>query len=402
MSVLQGLVVNQPTNLVINGAGREGLLGQLWGAAREQWLAKLRHRNTRGNTATVYDVAHRQFFEFVGGPPWDVGSAIAQAWANELAEDGLAKASINQKLAALRSFFNHVAFVFRVPPQPNAHWLVSEGLLHRDEGELTLWPPTRTNPFDPHRIERHKVRAFSNVEIITVTEFEAMLRGVNFNSIVGQRDFALLYTYFHTARRAAEILGLRWGDIEPHEGGHFLFRYVYKGGEIKQQIMDRTVYFAIVAYLKAAGRYDSISDEDYIFTALNPDIGRLGYAGEGYDPEGRPISAVQANNVLKKYARRAGVAARKAHLHALRHGGARHRWLIMKSTGTIDYGELKDLLGHASLAVTEGYVRDVLETPEDRTGEAAAKILLKNVHRRRAAWGLSALNPEVQNASNSL
>jgi len=386
MDALQGLVVSDtPPELTLNGDHREDFLGALWGNARDEWLAYLRHRNKRGNTATAYELALKQFFEFFDGAPWDTGSAAAQAWANDMAERGLARTTINQKLSGLWSFFEHIQFTFRRPYTPKAAWLVAEGLLHRTEGELSLWPADRLNPFHPKRIKRHKTTAFGKAEVLTAKEFDAMMRTVNLSATVGKRDFALLFAYFHTCRRAAEILGLRWRDIEPSEDKHFEFRYIYKGGDIRRQKMDVSVYQAIVSYLKAVGRYDSIQDDDYIFTALDPNIGRRGWAKDDYDPEGRPISQVQANNILKKYARRAGIAKRKAHLHALRHGGLRYRLFIMKSQGAVDYAEIQKLAGHSTLAVTEIYVCEVLETMDDPTGEAAAAGLLAFRNKRRRA-----------------
>jgi integrase len=91
-----------------------------------------------------------------------------------------------------------------------------------------------------------------------------------------------------------------------------------------------------------------------------------------------------ANRILKKCARRAGVDLEKAHIHGLRHAGARLRVQQMKESGRgVDYGQLMDLLGHSSLAVTHIYVTRVLEEPEDPGGEAAARALMPGSASRR-------------------
>lgn len=389
-------LVPQKTNghLSLQVEHSEALILRLWDEARDQWLKKIWAKSRGPNTRNAYELAVGQFFEWADVKPWQVTTGLVQGWVNWLRDEGkvtksrktgkvlnrapLAEASINQKLAALRSFYDHVGNVFSAPMGEDRalEYFLSKGLLHLSYGghEVTLWPADRSNPFNPKAIERTKVSAFGRAETLTAQEFSKMVKTINFDCLTGLRDYALLYAYFHTCRRNSEIRCLRWGDIEPDDNGHYVFTYRYKGGESRKQQMHRTVYKAICNYLRAAGRLDGMKAEDYIFTPLDTEIAKQGYAPVDWEGTG-PISAVQCNNILKKYARRAKVDPKKAHIHALRHGGLKHRVRLMKEQGRVDYDEIRQLAGHSTLAITDVYVRTVAETPDDPTGDDAAKAL---------------------------
>jgi len=148
------------------------------------------------------------------------------------------------------------------------------------------------------------------------------LAAINTETPGGKRDFALLYMASTTCRRCSEVTMVKWGDISPLANGDYVYVYRYKGGAIKKAVLDRLAYQAICAYLKADGRPpETMGDDDYVFVPLDPD--RIKYLNPlaSTDPN-HPISNHTANGILKKYARRAGVAEKKAHMHALRHTGA--------------------------------------------------------------------------------
>jgi integrase len=244
-------------------------------------------------------------------------------------------------------------------------------------------------------VERARVNPYSHAreKSPTVEELKEILAVINTDCLRGKRDFALIYALAITCRRSAELLELKWGDIEhePLENGDRIYNFTArkKGEEVrKRKVLDRNVYQAICAYLKADGRLDPSEghypdDGDYIFVAIDPTrILRIDPDVE-VDPNS-PISGHTANGILKKLARRAGVDERKAHIHALRHAGARLRVTKMKETGDgVDYVELMQLLEHSSLAVTQIYSEIVLEDPEDPSGRDAAEALLPTQHPRR-------------------
>lgn len=347
-------------------------LWMAWEGARQSWLNSKRRKSGGENTVNTYQVAFKQFFEFCALPPWQVSSAAAQKWAEQLDTDGLSQSTIGVKLAALSSFY---AFV-----QKRYTFISPDGR------ELVLWAADRRNPFDA--VERPQVSAYERATFPDSDEIGQILAAINRECLTGKRDFALLYTILVTCRRCSEVLDLKWGDLQPLDDGHHAFTYRYKGGKTKKAVLNRLCYAAIVDYLRADARPpESLAPDDYIFVPIDPTVvARLpGRDLDDVEPN-QPISNSMANKILKKYARRAGVDLEKAHIHALRHAGARLRVKQAKDAGrSPDYAELMDLLGHSSLAVTQIYSTTVLEDPEDPGGDAAAQALFPRSKRRKKA-----------------
>jgi site-specific recombinase XerD len=360
-------------------------LWMAWEGARRAWLDSKRRKSGRNNTVRAYEVAFKQFFEWAAVPPWQVSPGLAQEWTGYLAREGkevedpetgeirregLSDASLNQKLAALSSFYDFVQrrYSFRTP----------------DGRDVALWPADRRNPFDA--VERPQVSAYDRATFPSTDEIQAILDAINTDCLTGKRDFALLYTIMVTCRRSSEVLHMKWGDLRELEDGDYAFSYRYKGGAIKQAVLNKMCYQAICDYLGADGRPpEEMTAEDYIFIPMDPErVTRLpGREGDEVEAN-RPISNSMANRILKKYARRAEVDLDKAHIHGLRHAGARLRVRQMKKSGRgVDYAEIMELLGHSNLAVTMIYTKSVLEDPEDPGGDAAARALMPKGKRRR-------------------
>lgn len=322
------------------------------GGVKVRWLESKRRLSGSENTVIAYGIAYRQFVEWSPVGPLAVTTQVAQEWAAYLGSDGLAPATIALKLAALSSFYEFVL---------------------RDGGEVTVGSDHH-NPFDG--VERPRISPYGRATFPRVEEARAILVEINRGCLTGKRDFALLYTLLVTCRRISEVLGMRWGDLEALGDGHYEFRYRGKRGKVRRAVLNRRCYAAIVEYLEMAGR--DPGPDDYIWVPL--DAGRIGRLPQWQGREveaNRPISASFAARILKKYANRAGVERGKAHLHGLRHTGARLRVRLMKrGAGGVDYMELRDLLGHSNLAVTQVYCERVAEDPIDPSGDAAAAVLV--------------------------
>jgi integrase len=332
-----------------------------WNGAQELWLSGQESENTR----RAYEIAYRQFFDWVGREPWEIGSALAQQWKAHLEDRELADSTINAKLAALSSFYTFVLRDYRVPTP--------------DGRDVSLWAG-HSNPFSA--VKRKKVTPYGKAVFPTTDELKRILGAINTDCLSGRRDFAMLYTYATTCRRFSEIINLRWGDISEMEDGNYQFGYVAKGGATKRAVLNRLAYQAICAYLEADGRWDTIVAEDYIFVPLDPErIQRL-------RPDlpvrpNQPISNRTANGIFKKRARLAGVDEEKAHIHALRHAGLRLEVEEQKRQGSVDYVQVMELAGHSSLAVTQIYVTEVLDDPDDPGSDDRARALLPGGKRRR-------------------
>lgn len=321
------------------------------------------------NTASAYCTAVCQFWTWLaenGYEAWESTSGLARLWRDYLLLEGnhgepMKPSSVNQKIAAVRKFYDFVRFdyIFPTPGNPRA----------------SLFPGE--NPFA--RLRGLKVSKYGRAVFPSREEMVRIFKAIIRASVVGKRDFTLIWTFYTTCRRASEILHLRWGDLEELPDGDFCFWYKCKGGEMKRAVLKRACYDAIIEYLQADGRLDDIQADDYVF-------GPLSYARERHKrlhPESdlddnRPLTRTTVNNILRKYGRRAGVDLEKMHIHGLRHAGARLRVQQMREEGRpVDFEELMNLLGHSDISVTQIYVETVLDTPEDPGGDGVVEEVMR-------------------------
>jgi len=374
-------------------------LWRAWRNARRKWLSLVREDSV--NTARAYDVAVGQFWDWSPVPPWLVTTAIALDWKLYMRSDSyvrkwdgmgrpeefgaLSKASVNQKMSALKSFYDYVMYSHRYPIPPGVDLEAQPYVYDTGDGQFALWPARRGNPFDSKAIKRFKLSPYGRAQFPTTDELKAILEEINRDTLRGKRDFALLFTAATTCRRFSEFIHLKWGDLHEKDSGDYWFPYRYKGGDERKAVLNKAAYDAICDYLRADGRLDEMQADDYIFVPLDPERVRRMRPDLDVDPN-KPISNSTANRILQKYARRVEVDEAKAHIHGLRHAGLRLRVQQMKESGRdVDYVEVMELAGHSTLAVTQIYVQEVCEEPEDRGGDAAAMELMPKGKRRRKA-----------------
>jgi integrase len=237
-------------------------------------------------------------------------------------------ATRNGRLSALRSFY-----IYTARYEPDGISLMPGSTPVR--GFRYLKPPLRYRGMSASELER----LFSVIP----------------DTLSGARDRALFLCYFWTARRHAEIARLKWRDIEEAtiidtdetaREGH-IYRYVGKGHsrEIKTKELPTPAYQAIVAFLRRAGRLDSITPDDPVFCSVYPGRGR----------KHRRLVPLTPPHICARfhaYIVAAGLDdERRLTVHSLRHTSARLR---RQSGSTLEY--IKELLDHQSLVTTDLYL----------------------------------------------
>lgn len=411
----------------------DSLLDSQWNRARERYLRHLLTRKgaeaaeQRANTVRAYRTALAQFFEGVFDSygvrltpsikPWLVTPGFVRGWQAFMAEAGkpvfetrtveidghprrqrvetgragLAKSSVNLKLAALQGFYQFVQHQFEIPYHPPVHdpLLASEpplAELTESRRQVRLWALARRNPFSAEAVERAPVDPYGRSKDPTTAEVRRIFSQINLDCPYGRRDYALLLAVFATAGRISEILGLRWGDLEPVGQGHYVFKFRGKDGKINQVRLEAEVYAAIESYLAAAGRLETMQAGEYVFTAL--DAGRYTRLPEHRGkPELKPgeqaLSYDTARRILRKYAQHAGVDLSKAHLHGLRHAATVQTMEAMEqATGAVDVAGLQKLLRHKNLNTTQIYM-ERKRKPEDRWAQSRIEAVRPNGGRPR-------------------
>lgn len=359
-----------------------------WDMAKRKFLeAKFNHSGSAA-TRRAYARDLKLFEDWLHGIGinyWEMTPGYAVEWVNWMSTEGkagrdgqsgqpLARATVNRRIAAVAGFYDYV-ILKEITRLPDGRYISLWDACHPQQ-------PGLRNPFSV--VDRYQVEPFSRSRFPATDELKSILDEINTDCLQGKRDFALIYTYATTCRRFSEIVNLRWGDIELLDSGDAVFAYRYKGGKPRKAIIKRMAWAAILAYLRADGRDPAqMQPGDYVFIPLYPDRGG-GLGNIDTDAStNRPISHSTAASILKKYGRRAGVDREKCHLHALRHAGARLRLEQMRERGSIDLGEICDLLGHSSLAVTQIYLENAHTDPQDPGGDAAAAALMPKRKRGR-------------------
>jgi len=346
-------------------------LRNAWDEQRAKWL---RAKGKKSDcTRRAYEAATTTFRTFTGLDWWLVTADHVRAWQEAMEAAGLAPATIGQRLAAVSSFYS---------------WVIREQKLDSRGNEYCLFfdaqGRTRQNPFRANNIERPALPKSDVSRAIGPAVLVHMINDINTGTLEGARDAALLKTFLLTGWRSDECLKLKWGAIRPNDQrpGEWICAWSGKGGKSQDDAFPAACYHAIVAYLKCAGRWlpghpAGIQPGDYIWQPIR-DHGTHNFpnvaAGAGLG-ERRHISAMQANNILRKRLRHAlrktgltqeEAAARAAtyHIHNLRHTFAHNM-----RKARIDVLAISQRMHHSNIAITQRYL-DSLEAPIDDYSQA--------------------------------
>ena len=343
-----------------------------WAQAFNLWL----NSRVSPHTRRAYSYAWTAFQTYTGKLPWEMTRADIALWLDAQRADGLSPNTLNQRLAAISSFFTYVSHIY-----------------------LTNSPGSSDSPlcqFNPvHSVPRPKRQTYQSARYLTVPEARALLRAIPRYTVRGLRDYALFLTYLVTGRRNSEIRQLTYGDFEvehltsnslnrqsltakrqvlttnppsPISNPHIYYRWSGKGKSRRDQC-PLPVWNSIQAYLRAAGKLTTIQPDDYIFTPLTDCAARLPNVDPARWTRNHPISSREVGRLLKKYARRAGLDPSRVHVHTLRHTAA----MLRKQAGD-DIDQISAFLGHSSLSTTQVYLHR-LEGQTDTSWSRVAALL---------------------------
>lgn len=252
----------------------------------------------------------------------EVTPRTLRAWLAELEDRGLAGSTLQRKLSAARSLFQHLLEHGRIRTHPATG-------LRRRRGSREL----------PTCLTREEVGALLDAPDVTTTR--------------GRRDRALLEVMYSAGTRAAETIGIDVQDLTlgARDG---LVRVLGKGRKERRAPLGSWAVAALRSYLDDGGRPAALEAAgDAVF--LNQRGGRL--------------STRSLQNLVRRHALAAGMR-RVPTPHTLRHSFATH----LLDAGA-DLREVQELLGHAHLVTTQIYthvsiegLRQVYEQAHPRAG----------------------------------
>jgi integrase/recombinase XerD len=265
-------------------------------------------RGLSRNTLEAYRSDLLQYGEWLsrtGRDALTVGHRELAAFTDELAEGRgdkapAAPATLQRKVACLRSFYRHLRRTAMLVEDPTAHLRAPKEsrrlpqVLSRDEVASLLAQPTGTRPAD-------------------------------------LRDRALLETMYACGLRASEAIGLEVGDLDLEAG---ILRARGKGAKERIVPIGGAASRALATYLRH-GRPVLVGErwEGRLF---------VNQRGAGLTRQG-------LYKIVQRHAAAAGLAD-KMSPHTLRHTFATH--LL---AGGCDLRSLQEMLGHADIATTQLY-----------------------------------------------
>jgi integrase/recombinase XerD len=265
-------------------------------------------RGLSRNTLEAYRSDLMQYGEFLarhGVEPLTVEHADLAAFVSELAEgrDGrrpVAAATLQRKVACLRSFYRH---------------LRREQLIERDPTAELRGPRRRKRL--PKVLSRDEVRH--------------LLEQPRGPAPAALRDRALLETMYACGLRASEAVSLELRDLDLDAG---ILRARGKGSKERIVPIGTKAIESLAAYLeRARPRLVGIRDERHLFVNLR---------GAGLSRQG-------LYKIVQRHALTAGLQDRMSP-HTLRHTFATH--LL---AGGCDLRSLQEMLGHADIGTTQIY-----------------------------------------------
>jgi integrase/recombinase XerD len=275
-------------------------------------------RGLSRNTLEAYRSDLLQFGEWLGRTghdPLAVGHGELSAFANEIAagRDGkppAAPATVQRKIACLRSFYRHLRRTGALTNDPTAH----------------LRAPKQSRKLP---------------QVLSRDEVAELLRQPRGTEPAALRDRALLETMYACGLRASEAIGLEVGDVDLEAG---ILRARGKGSKERLVPIGSAAARALGAYLQR-GRGRLVGDrwESRLF---------VNQRGGGLTRQG-------LYKIVQRHATSAGLAS-KMSPHTLRHSFATH--LL---AGGCDLRSLQEMLGHADIATTQLYTHLSAERLKD-------------------------------------
>jgi integrase/recombinase XerD len=230
----------------------------------------------------------------------DLADFVASLATGDDERPPVAPATLQRKVACLRSFYRHLRRQGTLEDDPTAH----------------LRAPRQTRKLP---------------QVLSRDEVARLLAQPNGTEPAALRDRALLEVMYACGLRASEATGLDVGDVDLEDG---ILRARGKGSKERLVPVGSAAGRALTTYLQR-GRPKLAGDR------MEPRL-FLNHRGAGLTRQG-------LYKIVQRHARSAGLAS-KMSPHTLRHTFATH--LL---AGGCDLRSLQEMLGHADIATTQLY-----------------------------------------------
>ena len=264
------------------------------------------------NSIETYDIAIRTFLEFLGvGSPEElraVTHAHVIAFKKYLQDSGLAPRTINNRLSAISSLFNH--------------------LIDRQVVKVNVAQGVKRLPVNASRVE---------AKVLSPNEVRRLLETPDTTRLQGLRDQAILSALFFTGCRISEVTTLKVKDFY-EEQGFFVLDFWIKGGKRNRLAINQELQNALSGYLREAGHEGDPGS--FLFLPV-----KSGFKGTNPD---RKLSRRTIDYLFNKYAAQAGIAGITPH-------SARATFITQALENNCPIEAVQKTVGHSQIKTTQMY-----------------------------------------------
>jgi integrase/recombinase XerC/integrase/recombinase XerD len=277
-------------------------LNATWAPALRRFDGWLQARGMADKTRRAYGNDLEQLARFAGERnPRDLDHRELRRFAGFLSENGMSKAAVARKLAAVRTFYRHLLEIGEVAANPS---------------DLVASP--KRDQYLPR--------------VLKANEVALVLSGIPASTPLELRDRAMFEVAYASGLRAEELVNL--DVVHANIDGEEL-RVEGKGSKTRVVPAGEHAWQAIAAYLER-GR-----------PALAQDVEPALFISKS----GRRLSTSDVRRRLAGWVRRAALQGGVSP-HTLRHSFATH---LLE--GGADLRSIQELLGHATISTTQTYTR---------------------------------------------
>ena len=269
------------------------------------WLANFVSKHSKRS----YQNAVRAFVAFHGLQNLEelrgIGPAHVIAWRQFLLDEGAAHRTVNARLSAISSLFDHLC-----------------------EKQVVKENPIKG--IKRPRVNRDRVAT----PVITPQQVRSILDAPDIFTLQGKRDAAFLHVLFYAGCRIIEAVNLRVRDFY-EDGGYWVMDFKVKGGKQNRLAIHQELQVTIRRYLAEAGHGEDRGA--YLFVRVRRP-----------DP-GKPLTGVQAWKIFRKYAKKADLP------EGVTPHSARATFITQALEQGCPIDAVQRSVGHAHISTTQMY-----------------------------------------------
>ena len=292
---------NQNTKLEIINQVPEELL----------WINNFNSKRSR----QTYQIATKKFIEFfkIKTPEElrTITHAHIIAFKNHLQESEQSPRSVNNRLSALSSLFNHLM-----------------------EQQIVFINPVQS--VKRMRINNDRVEA----KVLTPFEARKILKAPDLTKDQGIRDRAILGTLFFTGCRVTELCQLKVKDYF-EEQGFWILDFIIKGGKRNRLAVNQELQIFLNEYLEQTGHSNEKDAPLMLPIKKNPNLNQV-----------RFISSRQVQMLWKRYAEKTGIQGTTPH-------SARATFITQALENNCPLDAVQKSVGHSQIKTTQMYDKRV-------------------------------------------